>query len=757
MKYPSVSMTPVRQKVILLTGGVNEEVNSIQQNAGELFSCTNYEEIGGKNSGYTSVKGYEVFDGQTSPTSVAVDTYRDSGIDTYTALLLESDVESDIINSSSYSTTVTNTGVTNSTDKFKLGTSSFKFDGVSYLTATDTAKLDFSQDFCVEFKVYYANRLGTFNILEKTNSLHIYLEDGFVMVRGSTDGISYDISLDSDALVSDSSWKAVSVTLEGTLLTIYLDGVPQATTATASGDILNNTTDTVIGSGLVGYLDDIRVSTGSFRYPQIYLVPTVRFSFNDFYVEYVDDGLREAARTAILEIPGEDAPLGVIYYNNNVYSFRNDTTIAKMYKATAAGWVEVVQPVGYEFAKDGTFKFSVYRFDGYNSNQPVLVITDGVSIPRLYDGTTITPLTSTQLPEYAAVPKYAARSGAYNNRLFLGYKEGSIVFSNIGNPESYSSIIGGSGELFLGDELTNIVESPGNTLVLTCKNFIKIIKDVEMSSAFDWSIMMDTFSSTSGAIDGSAQALLGDVYFADDEGVTSLGASDMFGDFNVSVISNKVQKSFLANRALTTTSLTDRSSNQYRLYFNNGEAFYFTFDTQKRVKGVTKVLYPIPVMSATKGEDTTGNVHKFFVSTTGYVYEMDTGTSFNGVEINTGMSSSYYSYNSPRNWKNFKRLVLEVDADRGLRLAYRTTFDYSEAQVPKVTFNTYVTKGIAGIWGQDSWGDFSWGGSQIQRLVLYLRGSGANMSIEVRSSSKYKEQHVLHNGIVDYSVGARQL
>ena len=756
-----MKMAPVQQEVILLTGGVNEEVNSIQLKAGELFSCINYQEAGGQYSGYSSIAGYERFNGMTAPSSVPVLTYPDSGLDAKVGLLLEADIGTDIADKSSYNNPLTIVGAVVSTDRFKLNNASIYFDGSSSITCPATAQLNPNQDFCVEFDLYYDSRLGIFNILEKADSLRIFLDDGYLTVAGSTDGITTDINLVADAFIqSATSWKHVAVVLEGTELSFFFDGVKQATSATVPGYPIDNANELVIGSDLLGYLDELRISPGAFRYPGDFTPPVKPFSFNDFYVEYVDDDAREAARLAITAMPGEDAPLGIVYYDEVVYGFRNEVspgTTAKMYKSTAAGWVEVVQPVGYEFIRDGEFKFSIYKFEGYNNNLPLLTITDGVSIPRVFDGTTITPLTSPELPDNQVVsPKYASLSGAYNNRLYLGYKEGSICFSNIGNPTSFSSIIGGSGELFLGDELTNIVEAPGNTLILTCRNFIKILKDVDQATTFDWSVMLETFTEHNGAIANTAQALLGDVYFADDEGVTSLESTNAFGDFSTAVISNKVKKSYLEKKNLITATLVDRSSNQYRIYFSDGSSFYFTFE-QKAVKGVTKNIYPIPVMSVTKGEDSTGTVRKFFASTTGNVYEMDSGTSFDGAIISTLLVTAYYAYRSPRTWKHFQRLVLEMSAERGIPIAYRTVFDYSEPQYPKSLLGEFITKGVSGIWGEDAWGAFSWGSNDVQRLVLYLRGHGANMGIEVRSSSKYKEPHVLNNGIVDFSVGSRQL
>jgi hypothetical protein len=74
------------------------------------------------------------------------------------------------------------------------------------------------------------------------------------------------------------------------------------------------------------------------------------------------DGLTDATykglaadeyRTSIAAVPGSGPILGVAYFNNTVYAWRNNTaaTAAKLYKSTSSGWSEVA--LGYEIKFDG--------------------------------------------------------------------------------------------------------------------------------------------------------------------------------------------------------------------------------------------------------------------------------------------------------------------------------------------------------------------------------------------------------------------
>ena len=162
------------------------------------------------------------------------------------------------------------------------------------------------------------------------------------------------------------------------------------------------------------------------------------------------------------------------------------------------------------------------------------------------------------------------------------------------------------------------------------------------------------------------------------------------------------------------------------------------------------MAYLHPVLVATEGEDLNGDIMKFFGSDDGYVYEMDSGTSFDGEVIDTEMFTAYYHYASPRHWKQFIRMIFEITADRGTEFAVRPVFDYDSSDFPETKWWNPLLKGFSGRWGIDDWGNFVWGGAEIQRAIHYVRGVGTNMSIEMRTSSKYVRQHIVHNAIVDF-------
>ena len=467
----------------------------------------------------------------------------------------------------------------------------------------------------------------------------------------------------------------------------------------------------------------------------------------------IDDTNREAARDLIEEIPGVGVPSGGFVFNGSLYAVRNNSeSCADLYKATLSGWEIVPQPEGFEFQQDGKLKAFVHRFDGYNNNQPVVVIVDGVSYPRIFNGTDFFILDSTNLPP----DKFPHIAGVYDHRLFLGYREGSVIFSGVGDPTDFSEY-SNAGEIFFGDDLTNIVETPGNTLALFFKNSISFLKSLGYEED-GWVFQREVFSRTVGAFEGSALNFLGDVYFASDIGVLSLLAAQEFGDFSIIPLTKKVHKTYAALKESIVGSLIDNNTSQYKLFFNNGKVLAFSFNTQKGVKGVTNILYPFLPVSVFSGE-LDGERRKFVIASDGFCYEIDRGTSFNGSPIPTRFATAFYHYNSPRNWKKFKRIQLDISGESDITFSLRPSYTYGDILVHRGEIKEIETKFLyTSRWGEDKWGEMIYGGGMpVKTEVAYILGVGTVMSVCISSFEKYKNQHTIQNLIVDYNIGSRRI
>lgn len=467
-----------------------------------------------------------------------------------------------------------------------------------------------------------------------------------------------------------------------------------------------------------------------------------------------DDTAREAARTAILPIPGSGNTSGVAIFKDEVYGFRDDATptAVEMYKATAGGWSKITAGTG---VAGGAIQSVVSRFALHDSNNEQLIWVDGVSDVHIYNGTTITLVTSTTAPTLPA-GVYPTHCGVWQGRLFLAYPKGSIYFSVIGDPTDFDPV-SGAGMFDIGDDLTGFSVTPGGDLLLAMRNQLDFITDTTASavgSAFSFD--RRTFSHKSGAIANTVQRMLGTLYYADDRGVTTLEATDTYGDFAANSLAKKVERTYQAQKANIVLSIVSRQDNQYILFFNGpdvAEGLVFSFKG-KRIKGATKIKLKHKVFCSAAGKSTSYQDRTFFGGADGYVYQLFTGTSFDGEIINASLATSFHHYGTPTRWKHFRDLTLEVTGEPHTSISYRAEFDYNELYQPTTVAQVSETASTGGIWGASVWGAFYWGGNTITRIKNKILGYGSNMRVLIVTADKYKTPHSLHNMTVQYTNGS---
>ena len=465
-----------------------------------------------------------------------------------------------------------------------------------------------------------------------------------------------------------------------------------------------------------------------------------------------DHAAQDAARAAIGEVEEttgqcEGNVLAVVMFEGDVYAFRNATggLTAKMFKATTSGWVEV-DTSGDTLRPNGDYHFAVANF-GSDPDDNTLFWADGQGQARMFDGTDVTVIDNSSGMGVGDTPINCA---VHNDRLWLAYVGGSLQHSVYDEPTNWTGV--GIGEFGLGDEITNLVAGVGNALVIFCRNQTKILNGY---AAEDWTI--ETFSNRSGAYVHTAERMFGTIFFMDDRGVTSMEATQSFGDFESNSISQRVYKTLQDNKQYITCAVALRDKNQYRVFFNGGSGLVFSF-LNKKLRGVTLVDFGKAVKSVATGENSAGSIEVYFTSDDGYVYQMNSGTSFDGEVIETLMTSAYYHYRSPGTWKSFKELTFEIASQSELELSLRVDYDYANRYVPKSQELTLDASGVGSRWGEGIWGVMVYtSGQATGRVKMPIRGLGSNMGVTIATSEAYKSQHTIQNMTVDFQRLNRQL
>jgi hypothetical protein len=168
------------------------------------------------------------------------------------------------------------------------------------------------------------------------------------------------------------------------------------------------------------------------------------------------------------------------------------------------------------------------------------------------------------------------------------------------------------------------------------------------------------------------------------------------------------------------------------------------------MKGIGRCEFEHKVEVATHGILDNGTIMILFGDASGFVYQMEKGTSFDGSNIETRLATSYYNYGTPRHWKFFNRLGLEMSGDDSIVFTLGSIFEYANSVLNKAPTEDLTVSGGSALWGSTTWGSFTWGSGILGIIQPYIHGHGTNMAVTVATDSKYKTQHTIHNLTTDY-------
>ena len=451
-----------------------------------------------------------------------------------------------------------------------------------------------------------------------------------------------------------------------------------------------------------------------------------------------DPAAIEAQRALIQAVPGSGAIRGVWVYRGLVAAFRDNAagTACEMYISSSGGWVKVTTPV---LLPGGKYEFVNYNFGGASTAMKMFGC-DGVNPAFMFDGNGFTQIATGMAND---APNHIA---AHKKHLFLSFKGGSIQHSAIGDPLTWSPILG-AGEIAIGDECTGFEQQSGDALAIFARNHTHILHGTDSSN---WNLQ--PFSRTTGCIPSTNQRLGNNTYFLDDRGVTSLAATQAFGNFVSDSISQQVQPIIDSLKPIATTSLLVRNKGQYRLFGNDGSGVIAVF-SGNQLSGWTTVKFPNPVVCACSGEDSNGYELIFFGSDNGYVYQMEKGTSFDGQAIDASLRLHFNHMGAPRHRKRYRRLLIEQEgADEGTPITYQADFDYGNYTSGQGLANNELLHADKSYWNAETWNNFAWSNDSPGALNAAIDGMAKNIGVLIHSKLTYEQPYTLTGALIHYDV-----
>lgn len=393
----------------------------------------------------------------------------------------------------------------------------------------------------------------------------------------------------------------------------------------------------------------------------------------------------------------------------------------------------------------GDYQFSKYNFAGQLVTRRIYGC-DGLNQAFEFDGTTYAPINT------GAEPLVPSHIWGHKEHLFLAYQS-SLVFSGPGTPFRYSAVDGG-GEIATGDTITEMLTLPGAqataALGVWMLSSTGILYGTDIAT---FNFVLYNFGT--GSNSRSAQNLYDSFVFAD-IGVVGLQTSLNYGNFTSASLTKNIQPFIDLQRTKISASAVQRSKGQYRVFFRDGYGLWMTFSNQSYL-GAAIVQFPNAVGCIDNDTDASGAEVTYFGSSDelGYVYQLDTGPSFDGATITAYFVPAWDYIKSPRWLKTFRRASIEIEGNAYAAISFNYALGDNSPLIGQPTPNVYSSSFSPARWDNVTWDNFYWDGTTSSPTYADMTGTSYNVQPTFLTATNYIQPFIISSIIYDYSMRRR--
>jgi hypothetical protein len=434
---------------------------------------------------------------------------------------------------------------------------------------------------------------------------------------------------------------------------------------------------------------------------------------------------------------GSDASGYMVIDTAGVFSDGEDIQVGGITKCVADGASANINLI----AGANKFQHIAHNFYGSSATRRIYGC-DGVNPAWEFDGTVLCPIYFTDKAVSWNKPTFI---DAHRTYLFLQFAEGRMANSAPGEPLIFNGLLGAA-EYGLGDTPTGMMSRSGNVLAIYTRNrtfglYGSSIDDFELR----------TISESFGAIPYTVQKI-GTVYAMDSKGIAPLERVEAYGDFESATVSRLIQPIINKYRSRVIGSCAVKARNQYRVFFNDGTVLVMGDDQYlgESVPAFSLIQLPINPTFVSASDDDEGNEVILFGGPDGFVYQMERGYNFDGEEMEFFWRQPFAHQNAPHLRKSYKRLYLDLDADRSVRLQVSTEISFGKPQSAPTLEKEVVSSLLGGDWDIDNWDEFYWDAAKSASEGISLAGIGNNISVSVFGKSKYTRPFTIQTLEIHY-------
>lgn len=333
---------------------------------------------------------------------------------------------------------------------------------------------------------------------------------------------------------------------------------------------------------------------------------------------------------------------------------------------------------------------------------------------------------------------------AHKEHLFLAFKGGQYQHSAVGNPVTWSGLLGA--EAFsVGDEITALKSIQGGVLVVGCRNRLLALRG---SGSADW--QQDIISESVGLCDGTFQSLFLPIGLSDN-GLVRLDRVQEFGDFTLSQLDPTEKVKAVIDTYQWHASNLVVNANQYRLYSTSGVNLIVAIDATGTPRFST-FRYPAPVSGVWRYDE--AKERNFIaLSGIGFVYELnDDAFSFDDQAIRWALKTAYMHMGDPGTNKSWRSVLLEqgtaaiFNCDFWWNIDYRAGMLFSSEKID-ANFGSLDSA----LWNAATWNQFYWNSEQSEQVGnVQLGGNSTSISFALSAKTNYDPNFNLSGMLIDY-------
>lgn len=376
-------------------------------------------------------------------------------------------------------------------------------------------------------------------------------------------------------------------------------------------------------------------------------------------------------------------------------------------------------------------RFAKYRI----GTTEKLAGVDGTNYPFIYDGVTYRQLNSAPSDVQAA-----EHVVFFKNQLF--FAKGDVLTFTAPYTDNDFNTANGAGNLSVGSKITGIVVFR-DVLIIFAEDKIDKLTGNTLAD-----FVLQPITRNIGCVDtDTIQEIGSDVMFLGPDGLRLLSATDRIGDIDLAVVSKPIQKEVTDVLTANTSfaSVVIKKKSQYRLlgFNNNINATSATGILGTQLAGEDSMYFGWAELRGIKAyvadSDYRDNLETvLFSNADGYVYEMESGNSFDGANILATFSTPFVPITDPRVRKTFYKLFLYTDPQGSVDVAVSLKLDFDDAgviQPPAIVFSN--TTGVVGFYGSPNsiYGTTLYGNKLKKLFQSQLIGSGFTVSLQFVSDS----------------------